>query len=116
MIPVLSAFRTHRHKTFVGIFLTLALAGCIGGGPKASITVGEEGFEPPVVIVEAGRSFDLEVVNDTRAVQTVTVQGRPGLRVPPGETGTRQIDSLAPGDHRVTLEGAPFEATVRAEE
>ena len=38
------------------------------------------------------------------------------LRVLPGETSTRQIDSLGAGDHRVTLEGAPFEATVRAEE
>jgi hypothetical protein len=33
-----------------------------------------------------------------------------------GQTSTRQVDSLAPGDHRVTLEGAPFEATLRAEE
>lgn len=113
---MLSAFRAHRHKTFVGIFLTIALAGCIGGGPKAGLTVGAEGFEPPVVTVDAGKSFDLEVVNDTRAVQTVTVAGRPPLRVPPGETGTRQIDSLVAGDHRVTLEDAPFEATVRAEE
>ena len=116
MIPVLSAFRTHRYKTFVGIFLTLSLAGCIGGGPKATLSVGAEGFEPPVVTVDAGKSFDLEVVNDTRAVQTVTVEGRPPLRVAAGETGTRQIDSLKAGDHRVTLEGAPFEATVRAEE
>ena len=99
-----------------GIFLTLALAGCIGGGPQASLTVGAEGFEPPIVTVEAGRSFDLEVVNDTQAVQTVTVAGRPPLRVSPGETSTRQVDSLETGDHRVTLEAAPFEATLRAEE
>jgi hypothetical protein len=99
-----------------GIFVTVLLAGCFGGGPQATLTVGAEGFEPPIVTVEAGKSFDLDIVNDTRAVQTVTVEGRPGLRVPPGQTGTRQIDSLAPGDHRVTLEGAPFEATVRAEE
>jgi len=116
VIPVISAFRALRYKTFVGLFVTLSLAGCIGGGPKATITVGAEGFEPPVVTVDAGKSFDLEVVNDTKAVQTVTVQGRPGLRVPPGETGTRQIDSLKAGDHVVRLEGAPFEATVRAEE
>ena len=116
MIPVLSAFRTHRHKTFVGFFLTVSLSGCIGGGPQASLTVGAEGFEPPIVTVDAGKSFDLEVVNDTRAVQTVTVAGRPPLRVLPGEKSTRQIDSLQRGDHRVTLEGAPFEATVRAEE
>jgi hypothetical protein len=116
VIPVLSAFRTHRHKTFVGFLLTLSLSGCIGGGPTASVTVGAEGFEPPVVTVEAGKSFDLEIVNDTRAVQTVTVEGRPPLRVLPGEKGTRQIDSLEAGDHRVTLEDAPFEATVRAEE
>ena len=43
--------------------------------------MGAEGFEPPVVTVDAGKSFDLEVVNDTRAVQTVTVEGRPPLRV-----------------------------------
>ena len=101
---------------FAGIFLTWALAGCIGGGPQASLTIGAEGFEPPVVTVDAGTSFDLEVVNDTKAVQTVTVAARPPLRVLPGQTSARQIDSLAPGDHRVTLEGAPFEATLRAEE
>jgi hypothetical protein len=116
VIPVLSAFRAHRHKTFVGFLLVVSLGGCIGGGPKATLTVGAEGFEPPVVRVEAGTSFDLEVVNDTQAVQTVTVAGRPPLRVPAGQTGTRQVDSLPAGDHRVTLEGAPFEATVRAEE
>ena len=99
-----------------GIFVTVALAGCIGSRPQASLTVGAEGFEPPVVTVEAGKSFDLEVVNDTQAVQTVTVAGRPPLRVPPGQTSTRQVDSLRAGDHRVTLEGAPFEATLRAEE
>ena len=116
MIPVLSAIRSRRYKSFVGIFLTLSLTGCIGGGPKATLSVGAEGFEPPVVTVDAGKSFDLEVVNDTRAVQTVTVEGRPGLRVLPGERSQRQIDSLAAGDYKVTLEGAPFEATVRAEE
>ena len=51
-----------------GIFVTMALAGCIGSGPEASLTVGAEGFEPPVVTVKAGKSFDLEVVNDTQAV------------------------------------------------
>ena len=100
----------------VGIFLTLALAGCIGSKPQASLTVGAEGFEPPVATVDAGESFDLEIVNDTQAVQTVTVAGRPPLRVSPGQTSTRQIDSLPAGDHKVTLEGAPFEATLRAEE
>jgi len=99
-----------------GIFVTIALGGCIGSRPQASLTVGAEGFEPPVVTVDAGSSFDLEVVNDTRAVQTVTVAGRPPLRVSPGQTSTRQVDSLEAGDHRVTLEGAPFEATLRAEE
>jgi hypothetical protein len=98
------------------IFMTLAVSGCIGQAPQASLTVGEEGFEPPVATVHAGKSFDLEVVNDTRAVQTVTVQGRPPLRVAAGQTSTRQIDSLAPGEYKVTLEGAPFEATLRAEE
>jgi cupredoxin-like protein len=119
VIPVLSAFRAVRHKTLVGIFLILALvlAGCMGGGgPEASLTVGVEGFEPTEVTVHAGKSFDLEVVNDTKAVQTVTVAGQPGLRVPPGARSQRQIDSLGPGEYKVTLEGAPFEATVRAEE
>ena len=55
--------------------------------------MGAEGFEPTEVTVDAGKSFDLEVVNDTKAVQTVTVQGRPGLRVPPGGKSQRQIDS-----------------------
>ena len=96
--------------------MTVALAGCFGGDPQATLTVGVEGFEPPIVTVEAGTSFDLAVVNDTRAVQTVTVEDRPPLRVRPGETATRLVDSLPPGDHRVTLDGAPFEATVRAEE
>jgi len=100
----------------LGIFMTLALPGCIGSGPQATLTIGAEGFEPPVATVDAGKSFDLEVVNDTKAVQTVTVAGRPPLRVLAGQTSTRQVDSLAPGDHRVTLEGAPFEATLRAEE
>ena len=116
MIPVLSAIRAHRYKTFVGFLATVALSGCIGGGPSARLTVGAEGFEPPIVTVDAGTSFDLEIVNDTKTVQTVVVEGRPGLRVLPGRTSARQIDSLEPGDHRVTLEGAPFEATVRAEE
>jgi hypothetical protein len=98
---------------FCGIFLTLALSAC-GGATDARLTVGAEGFEPPIVDVPAGESFDLEVRNDTRAVQTVTVAGRPPLRVAVGETGTRQVDSLPAGDHRVTLEGAPFEATLRA--
>jgi hypothetical protein len=116
VIPVLSAIRAHRHKTFVGFLLTVSLSGCIGGGPAARLTVGAEGFEPPVVTVDAGEAFDLEIVNDTKAVQTVTVEGRPGLRVLPGQTSARQVEALEPGDHRVTLEGAPFEATVRAKE
>ena len=88
----------------------------MGGGPAATLTVGAEGFEPPVVTVDAGSSFDLAVVNDTKAVQTVTVEGRPGQRVLPGATSQRQIDSLRAGEYKVTLEGAPFEATVRAAE
>jgi hypothetical protein len=92
----------------------LALSGC-GGGNEALLTLGAEGFEPPVVTVPAGKSFDLDVRNDTQAVQTVTVAARPPLRVPPQETGTRQVDSLPVGDHLVTLDGAPYEATLRAE-
>jgi hypothetical protein len=116
VIPVISAFRAHRYKTFVGFLLVMSSSGCLGGAPAATLTVGPEGFEPTEVTVDAGKSFDLEVVNDTKAVQTVTVEGRPGLRVPPGGKSQRQVDSLEPGDHKVTLEGAPFEATVRAEE
>jgi hypothetical protein len=96
---------------FLSIFL---VAGCGGGSPEVHLTVGAEGFEPPVATVEAGKSFDLEVQNDTRAVQTVTVQGRPGLRVRPGQTFSRDIEGLKAGDHRVTLAGAPFQATLRA--
>ncbi len=96
-----------------GIVLTTVLAGC--SGSQATITVGAEGFEPPIVSVPAEESFDLEVRNDTRAVQTVTVAGRPPLRVAAGQTSTRQLEALPAGDHRVTLTGAPFEATLRAE-
>lgn len=89
------------------------VCGC--GGPSAKLTVGAEGFEPAVQTVPAGKSFDLEVVNDTKVVQTVTVQDRPPLRVAPGDSDQRQVESLAPGDHKVTLLDAPFEATLRAE-
>jgi hypothetical protein len=64
--------------------------------------------------VPAGESFDLKVVNDTKAVQTVVVADRPGLRVAPGQTSTRQIAAFDAGDHQVTLEDAPFRATLRA--
>ena len=96
---------------FLSIFL---LGGCAGGSPEVRFTVGAEGFEPPVATVDAGKSFDLEIENDTQAVQTVTVQGRPGLRVRPGETFSRDIDGLEAGDHKVTLRDAPFEATLHA--
>ena len=94
MIPVLSAFRAVRYKTFVGILLVLFSSGCFGGAPAATLTVGPEGFEPT----------------------EVTVEGRPGLRVLPGAKSQRQIDSLKAGEYKVTLEGAPFQATVRAKE
>ncbi len=93
----------------------LAFVGGCSGGTQATLTVGAEGFEPPIVSVPAEKSFDLEVRNDTEAVQTVTVAGRPPLRVAPRQTSTRQIDALPVGDRRVTLTGAPFEATLRAE-
>ena len=96
-----------------GILLTLLASGC-GGGGNARLTVGAEGFEPPIISVPAEESFDLEIVNDTQAVQTVTVADRPPLRVLPRTTGTRQVDALPAGDHKVTLEAAPFEATLRA--
>ena len=101
-----------RATGLVGVLSAILLVAC--SGSQATLTVGAEGFEPPVVSVPAGKSFDLEVRNETQAVQTVTVAGRPPLRVAPGETGTRQVDSLPAGDHRVTLEAAPFEATLRA--
>jgi hypothetical protein len=99
----------------VAFVLSLALVGC-NGGSDASLTVGAEGFEPPVLTVPSGKSFDLEIVNDTNAVQTVTVRGRPPLRVLPHMKSTRQVDSLAPGEYKVTLLDAPFEATLRAVE
>ena len=80
------------------------------------MTVGAEGFEPAIVRVPAGESFDLKVTNDTKAVQTLVIADRPGLRIDAGQTTTRQVAALEPGDHRVTLEGAPFQATLRAEE
>jgi Cupredoxin-like domain len=96
------------------VAFALFLTGC--GGTDVKLTIGAEGFEPPVLKVPAGRSFDLEVTNTTKAVQEVRVQGRPPLRAAPGITSTRQIDSLDPGDYKVTLLDAPFEATLRAEE
>jgi hypothetical protein len=92
----------------------LLLAGC-NDGAQATLTVGAEGFEPAIVRVPAGESFDLKVVNDTQAVQTVKVADRPGLRVSPKQTSTRQIEAFEAGDHKVTLENAPFQATLRAE-
>ena len=99
----------------MAIAMVISLTGC-GSGVQASLTVGAEGFEPPVAKVPANKSFDLEIVNDTKAVQEITVQGRPPLRVAPGQKSTRQIDSLKPGEYKVTLLDAPFEATLRAEE
>ena len=113
LVPALSADRAHRYMARCGIFFTLLAVGC-GGSPTARLTVGAEGFEPPIVEVPADESFDLEVRNDTRAVQTVTVNGGPSLRVPPDQTNTAQVETLGAGDHRVTLDGAPFEATLRA--
>ena len=95
--------------------MSFLLAAC-NGGADASLTVGAEGFEPPVMTVPSGKSFDLEIVNDTNAVQTVTVRGRPPLRVQPHMKSTRQIESLAPGEYKVTLLDAPFEATLQAGE
>jgi plastocyanin len=95
---------------FLSIFL---LGGCAGGTTDVHLTVGAEGFEPPLVKVDAGKAIELEVENDTRTVQTVTVQGRPGLRVRPGQTFSRELEALDAGDHRVTLSGAPFQATIR---
>jgi hypothetical protein len=115
VIPGLSASRARGHILLGGFLSTFAIAGCAHGTTEVHLTVGAEGFEPPVATVAAGRALDLEVSNDTRAVQTVTVEGRPGLRVRPGQTFSREIEGLTAGDHRVTLEDAPFEATLRAE-
>ncbi len=101
-----------RTTGLVGLLSAILLTACSGN--QATLTVGAEGFEPPIVSVPAGESFDLEVRNETQAVQTVTVAGRPPLRIAPRQTSTRQVDTLPAGDHRVTLEGAPFEATLRA--
>ena len=99
----------------LGIFLVLALAGC-GTHEEAKLTLGDEGFDPPVQTVPAGRSFDLNVANDTKEVHEVTVEGSPPLRVPPGGKNSRQVQPLSKGDHKVTVLDAPFEATLRAEE
>ncbi len=112
LIRLLLAARADRHMAVCGILLALLLPAC--SGSQATLTVGAEGFEPPVVSVPADESFDLEVRNETQAVQTVTVAGRPPLRIAARQTSTRQIESLAAGDHRVTLVDAPFEATLRA--
>src|SRR3954462_4327249 len=111
LIPVLSAFRAHRYMAVCGIFVTLlvAVAGC-GSAERVTLAVGAEGFEPPVLAVPAGKAFELEIRNDTRTVQTITVAQRPPLRVLPQSTGEREL-SLPAGDHRVTLEDAPFQAT-----
>jgi hypothetical protein len=103
-----------RWLSAVAAVVLIALAGC-QDGTQATLTVGAEGFEPAIVHVPAGESFDLKVVNDTQAVQTVVVAGRPGLRVSPKQTSTRQVAAFEAGDHKVTLEGTPFEATLRAE-
>jgi Cupredoxin-like domain len=114
-ISALSAVRAHRHIGICLIFAALLLIPGCKSGAQATLTVGAEGFEPAIVRVPAGESFDLEVVNDTEAVQTVVVAGRPGLRISPKLTSTRQIQAFKAGDHKVTLEGTPFEATLRAE-
>jgi plastocyanin len=96
------------------VALVFAFAGC--GSTNVQITIGAEGFEPPVLKVPAGKTFDLQVTNTTKAVQEVRVQGRPPLRAAPGITSTRQVEALEPGEYKVTLLDAPFEATLRAEE
>ena len=85
----------------------------MGGSPEVHFTVGAEGFEPPVATVDAGKSFDLEVQNDTQAVQTVTVQGRPRIARPAGrdvQPRHRRAEGRRP---QVTLSDAPFEATIQ---
>src|SRR3954451_25456615 len=113
-LPGLSASRAYRHMLLGGFLSMFLLGGCAGGSTEVHFVVGAEGFEPPVANVAAGKAVELEVKNDTRAVQTVTVEGRPGLRVRPGATFSREIEELKAGDHRVTLSDAPFEATLHA--
>src|SRR4051812_20871577 len=113
-VPGLSASRAYRHMLLGGFLSMFLLGGFVGGSPEVHFTVGAEGFEPPVTTVDAGSAFDLEIKNDTQAVQTVMIGShppRPGLRVRPGETFSRDIDGLKAGDHKVTLSDAPFEAT-----
>ena len=83
---------------------------------KLSLVVGSLFLLPTLPAFSQQTASDDTPKSGDTAVQTVTVQGRPGLRVPPGGKSQRQIDSLRPGAYKVTLEGAPFEATVRAEE
>jgi hypothetical protein len=114
VVPGLSAGRALRHMLLGGFLSILLLSGCAGGTTDAHLTVGAEGIEPPIATVDAGKAVELEVRNDTRQVQTVTVQDRPGLRVRPGQTFSRELEALSKGDHPVTLEGTPFRATIRA--
>jgi hypothetical protein len=111
VIPVLSAFRAVRYKTFVGIFLTLSLSGCIGGAPAATLTWGPRASSRRMVTVDAGKSFDLEVVNDTKAVQTVTVAGEARAA---GTAGREEPapDRLAPARR---LQGDPGGGAVRGD-
>ena len=92
-----------------------------GGGDEEPIvhavelTVGEEGFEPPELPVPAFFALRLTVHNRTAAEQTVTVAGRSPLTVGAGQDNVATIEGLAAGRHRVTLEGAPFKATLVAD-
>ena len=113
LVPHLTAARAVRYMAICGIFLTMALAAAGCRAERVKLTLGAEGFEPPVLAVPAGKAFELEIRNDTQAVQTVTVSGRPPLRILPRATGERELE-LPAGEHRVTLAGAPFEATLRA--
>ena len=80
-----------------------------------ALALGEEGFEPPEQRVPAFFALRLTVRNGTAAPQTVTVAGRPPLTVAPDAAATATLEGLRPGRHRVTLAGAPLEATLVAD-
>jgi len=82
---------------------------------RFELTLGDEGFEPPEVRVPAFFALRLTVHNRTAIEQTVTVDHRPPMTVAGGDDGVATIEGLAAGRHRVTLEGAPFEATLVAD-
>jgi hypothetical protein len=118
LLPDLSARRAHRHIAFLLSFAAFGIPGCEEKAPvgrDAALTIGAEGFEPPVVRVTADAPVELTLSNETAREQTVVV-GDVELAVPAGGAGGADLGVLREGRHEVTLEGTPFEATLVAED